>query len=59
VQRETVSHRLLRHPNIIAFKKARRALASHGARMGKGKKQPHTTTRLTRVLPPCTARRRC
>jgi hypothetical protein len=23
VQRETVSHRLLRHPNIIAFKKAR------------------------------------
>ncbi len=25
VQRETVSHRLLRHPNIIAFKKARLA----------------------------------
>jgi hypothetical protein len=23
VQRETVSHRLLRHPNIIAFKKVR------------------------------------
>ena len=28
VQRETVTHRLLRHPNIIAFKKARSAPAS-------------------------------
>jgi hypothetical protein len=31
VQRETVSHRLLRHPNIIAFKKAREASRSPAA----------------------------
>jgi hypothetical protein len=30
VQRETVSHRMLRHPNIIAFKKARRAARCSG-----------------------------
>jgi hypothetical protein len=34
VQRETVSHRLLRHPNIIAFKKVRAATHKPSLRTG-------------------------